>query len=150
MSTRRMAVSILVLCVFSCATTLSQQKPAASAPSGTLEFPVVMQQNVAAGKTPVGAKIRAKLEVATLIDGKVVPRNAVFSGEVIESVAKTPTDPSRLAIRINSVLWKKESRVRHRLPDGVVLPHDRQYRARSAVRAGTTCEEDLERSGAVS
>ncbi|MGA9979641.1 MAG: hypothetical protein WBQ08_13535 [Candidatus Sulfotelmatobacter sp.] len=104
-----MAVSILVLCVFSCATTLSQQKPAASAPSGTLEFPVVMQQNVAAGKTPVGAKIRAKLEVATLIDGKVVPRNAVFSGEVIESVAKTPTDPSRLAIRINSVLWKKES-----------------------------------------
>ncbi len=109
MLTRPVAVSILVLCVFSSVTTLSQQKPEASAPPGTLEFPVVMQQNVAAGKTPVGARIRAKLEVATLIAGKVVPRDAVFSGEVIESAAKTATDPSRLAIRIDSVLWKKGS-----------------------------------------
>ena len=69
----------------------------------------MMQQNVAAGKTPVGAKIQAKLEVATLMDGKVIPRSAVFSGEVIESAAKTATDPSRLAIRIDSVLWKKGS-----------------------------------------
>jgi hypothetical protein len=68
-----------------------------------------MQQNVAAGKTPVGTRIHAKLEVATLISGTVVPRNAVFSGEVIESAAKTATDPSRLAIRIDSVLWKKGS-----------------------------------------
>ena len=69
----------------------------------------MMEQNVAAGKTPVGSKIHAKLEVATLIGGTVVPRNAVFSGEVIESAAKTATDPSRLAIRIDSVLWKKGS-----------------------------------------
>jgi len=105
-----MAVSTLILCVLSCSEILSQQKPAASAvPPGTQEFPVVMQQNVAAGKTPVGSRVQAKLEVATLIDGAVVPRNAVFSGEVIESVAKTATDPSRLAIRIDSVLWKKGS-----------------------------------------
>ena len=110
MSTRTMAVSTLILCVLSCSEILSQQKPAASAvPPGTQEFPVVMQQNVAAGKTPVGSRVQAKLEVATLIDGAVVPRNAVFSGEVIESVAKTATDPSRLAIRIDSVLWKKGS-----------------------------------------
>jgi hypothetical protein len=70
---------------------------------------VVLEQNVAAGKTPVGSKIHAKLEVATLIGGTVVPRNAVFSGEVIESAAKTATDPSRLAIRVDSVLWKKGS-----------------------------------------
>jgi hypothetical protein len=109
MSTRTKAVSILVLCVFPSVRILSQQKPAASANRGTQEFPVVMEQNVAAGKTPVGSKIRAKLEVATLIGGTVVPRNAVFSGEVIESAAKTATDPSRLAIRIDSVLWKKGS-----------------------------------------
>ena len=70
---------------------------------------MVMQQNVAAGKTPVGAKIKAKLEVATLIDGKVIPRSAVFSGEVIDSSAKTATGPSRLAIRMDSVVWKKGS-----------------------------------------
>jgi hypothetical protein len=112
MSTRSRAVAILILfvvIVISSASILSQQKPAASAPPGTQEFPVVMEQNVAAGKTPAGTKIRAKLEVATLIGGTVVPRNAVFSGEVIESAAKTATDPSRLAIRIDSVLWKKGS-----------------------------------------
>jgi hypothetical protein len=109
MLTRTMAVSILVLCVFSSATMLSQQKPEASTSPGTQEFPVVLQQNVAAGKTPVGSKIQAKLEIATLIGGTVIPRNAVFSGEVIESAAKTATDPSRLAIRIDSVLWKKGS-----------------------------------------
>ena len=109
MSTRTMAVFSLVLCVVSTVSIFSQQKPAASAPPGTQEFPVVMQQNVAAGKTPVRSKIHAKLEVATLIGGTVVPRDAVFSGEVIESTAKTPTDPSRLAIRIDSVLWKKGS-----------------------------------------
>ncbi len=105
MSTRTTAVSSLILCVFSSTTILSQQKPAASAPPGVQEFPVVMQQNIAAGKTPVGTKIQAKLEVATFIDGTVVPRNAVFTGEVVESAAKTAADPSRLAIRIDSVLW---------------------------------------------
>jgi hypothetical protein len=33
----------------------------------------------------------------------------VFSGEVIESVAKTKTEPSRLAIRMDSVQWKNGS-----------------------------------------
>src|SRR5580658_2971774 len=110
MLTRTLPVSTLVLfAVLFSATLLGQQKPAASAPPGAQEFPVVMEQNVAAGKTPVGARIKAKLEVATLIDGKVIPRSAVFSGEVIDSAAKTATDPSRLAIRIDSVVWKKGS-----------------------------------------
>jgi hypothetical protein len=110
MVTRALPVSILVLSTFFPTTLLGQAKAApSSAPPGAREFPVVMQQNVTAGKTLVGSKIRAKLEVATLIGGTVVPRNAVFSGEVIESAAKTATDPSRLAIRIDSVLWKKGS-----------------------------------------
>jgi hypothetical protein len=103
------AVATLVLCVSYSAALLGQQPPASSAPAGVQEFPVMLQQSVAAGKTPVGTKIQAKLEVATLVAGTVIPRNAVFSGEVIESVAKTKTEPSRLAIRMDSVQWKAGS-----------------------------------------
>jgi hypothetical protein len=99
----------LVLCVSYSATLIGQQTPAPAAPSGTREFPVNLQQSVTAGKTPVGTKIQAKLGIATLVDGTVVPRSAVFSGEVIESVAKTKTEPSRLAIRMDSVQWKNGS-----------------------------------------
>jgi hypothetical protein len=107
----RHAISTVVL---GCAALLGQQTPAQHAPaasssSGALEFPVVMRQNVAAGTTPVGTKVQAKLAVATLVDGVVVPRDAVFSGEVTESVAKSATDPSRLAIRMDSAQWKKGS-----------------------------------------
>jgi hypothetical protein len=108
MRTQTIAVATLVLCVSSAAL-LGQQPPAPSGPAGVQEFPVMLQQSVAAGKTPVGAKIQAKLEVATLVAGTVIPRNAIFSGEVIESVAKTKTEPSRLAIRMDSVQWKTGS-----------------------------------------
>lgn len=70
---------------------------------------MVFQQSVTAGKTPVGTKIQAKLEVATLVNGSVIPRNAIFSGEVIESAGKTATGPSRLAIRMDSEQWKNGS-----------------------------------------
>jgi hypothetical protein len=36
----------------------------------------------------------------------VIPRNALISGEVIESVAKSGNSPSRLAIRMDSAQWK--------------------------------------------
>ncbi len=73
------------------------------------DFPVILQQDVTAGKTQVGSKIQAKLSIATLVQGKVIPRNATFSGEVTESVAKTKTGPSRLAIRMDSAQWKDGS-----------------------------------------
>ena len=86
-----------------------QLKPAThSSPAGG-EFPAVMRQNVAAGKTPVGTRVEAKLAVATLVNGTVIPKDAILSGEVTESVAKSDTDPSRLAIRMNSVQWKDGS-----------------------------------------
>jgi len=88
---------------------LAQQGQSASSPAAIQEFPVLMQQDVTAGKTPVGTKIQAKLEVATLVRGTVIPKNAVFSGQVIESVAKTKTEPSRLAICMKSVAWKDGS-----------------------------------------
>jgi hypothetical protein len=85
---------------------LAQQQPGSSVAN---EFPVTMRQNVDAGKTPVGTKIQTKLVVATLVSGVVIPRDAVLSGEVTESVAKTKTEPSRLSVRIDSAQWKNGS-----------------------------------------
>src|SRR5271156_5336201 len=82
--------------------------PTPAAPAG-LEFPAIMRQNVTAGKTPAGTKVEAKLTVATLVNGVVVPQDAILSGEVTESVGKSATDPSRLAIRMDSALWKNKS-----------------------------------------
>jgi len=87
----------------------AQSKPQASA-SGYQEFPVTMRQNVIAGKTTVGTKVEAKLTAATFVDGTVIPVGAIFSGEVIESAAKSATDPSRLALRMDSVQWKAGSK----------------------------------------
>ena len=98
------AVFAIVLCA---ARLLSQQTPAA--PSGALELPVIMKQNVVAGTATVGTKIQAKLVLATLVNGAVIPRDAILSGEVTESVKKTATDPSRLSIRIDSAQWKNGS-----------------------------------------
>lgn len=106
MLNRTRAVSILVLGILFSGTLHGQQTPTAPAPSRAQEFPVLMQQSVTAGKTPAGTKVQAKLEVATLVDGTVLPRNAIFSGEVVESVAKTKTDPCRMAIRMDSAQWK--------------------------------------------
>jgi hypothetical protein len=92
--------------VLGSATLLSQPTPAPSSSPAGLEFPVIMRQNVAAGATPIGTKVQAKLVVATLVDGVVVPRDAILLGEVTESVAKSKTDPSRLAIRMDSAQWK--------------------------------------------
>lgn len=67
---------------------------------------MLLESKVIAGKTPVGTRIQAKLCAATLVNGTVIPRNAVFSGEVTQSIAKTATDPSRLGILMDSVQWK--------------------------------------------
>jgi hypothetical protein len=86
-----------------------QTAPPAPNSSAGLEFPVIMRQNVAAGSTPVGTKVEAKLTVATLVSGVVVPEDAILSGEVTDSVAKSASGPSRLAIRMDSVRWKNGS-----------------------------------------
>jgi hypothetical protein len=74
------------------------------------EFPATMRQNVVAGKTPAGTKVEAKLTMATLVKGAVIPEGAIFSGEVVDSKAKSATEPSRLVVRMDTVQWKKESR----------------------------------------
>jgi hypothetical protein len=87
----------------------AQQKSAPQIPSAGVEFPVLMQQKVAAGKTPVGTKVQAKLVIATLVKGAVIPEGAILSGEVTESVAKSATMPSRLGVRMDSAQWKNGS-----------------------------------------
>ncbi len=87
---------------------LSGQAQSPGSPSA-IEFPVVMRQNIVAGKTPVGTKVQAKLVVATLVNGVVVPRDAILSGEITESVRKSASHPSRLTIRMDSADWKKGS-----------------------------------------
>ena len=104
-----LALQRWVITVFCCSTLFGQKLPTVPGSSGMRDFPVVLQQSVTAGKTPVGTVVQAKLEVASLVEGRVIPRNAVFSGEVVESVAKTKTGPSRLAIRMDSVQWKSGS-----------------------------------------
>jgi hypothetical protein len=109
-----MLLTRLVLGVVGSAVLLGQlppptpKSPADTSPT-VREFPVMVEQQVVAGKTPVGTKVMAKLQVATLVNGIVFPRNAIFSGEVLESAAKTKTDPSRLAIRMDSARWKNGS-----------------------------------------
>ncbi len=105
---RTITAKYLVLSVFS-SVLLCQQNPSVPAVHGATEFPAILQQSIVAGKNPVGTKVRAKLQVATLVDGTVFPRNAILSGEVIESMPKTAIDPSRLAIRVDSVQWKNGS-----------------------------------------
>jgi hypothetical protein len=70
------------------------------------ELPIILRQTVEAGKTAVGTKVEARLVMATMINGAVLPRGAVISGEVTESVAKSINSPSRLAIRMDSAQWK--------------------------------------------
>lgn len=110
MLTRTTAVLTLILSLVPCNSILAQQ-PHTNPPATVQEFPVLLHQSVTAGKTLPGTRIQAKLWVATLLDGKVIPRNAVFSGEVVESVAKTATDPSRVSLRMDSVQWKNGSAV---------------------------------------
>ena len=104
----RSLLLMLVLSLVSFAALLSQQKPEATS-SAPQEYPLILEKGVTAGKTAVGTRVQGKLSMATLVNGKVVPRNAVFSGEVVQSNAKTATEPSRLSIRMESVTWKQGS-----------------------------------------
>lgn len=110
MSARTFLVRSVALPVALTSALLSaQSKPPATSPALAQEFPVTMRQSIVAGRTPVGTRVEANLTLATLVNGAVVPVGATFAGEVVESAAKSATTPSRLAIRMDSVQWKKQS-----------------------------------------
>jgi hypothetical protein len=106
MLTKTMAAGHAALAVLLGSALLGQAPSAPTSPSANSEFPVIMRQNVVAGATAVGSQVEARLAVATLVGGVVVPQGAILSGEVIESVAKSVSGPSRLAIRMDSAQWK--------------------------------------------
>jgi hypothetical protein len=81
----------------------------ASSPVAGLEMPVTLRQKIVAGKTPPGTRVQANLVTATLVNGNVIPRNAILSGEILESKAKTQADAARLSIRLDSAQWNKGS-----------------------------------------
>jgi hypothetical protein len=98
-----LAIALTAISVF------AQQKPVPPTPAAGVEFPVLMQQKITAGKSRVGTKIHAKLVIATLVKGTVIPEGAILSGEVTESAAKSATGPSRLGVRMDSAQWKNGS-----------------------------------------
>jgi hypothetical protein len=119
LSRKVLSVLLGLGCCFSVASSgklWAQQGPASlggqppSAPSTTgLEMPLTLRQKLVAGKTEPGTHVQANLVVATLVNGKVIPRNAVLSGEVIESKAKTQSESARLSVRMDSAQWSNGS-----------------------------------------
>jgi hypothetical protein len=99
-------VAIIGFCF---AASMGQQKPPTPSSSALHEFPLVLQQSIESGKATIGTKVQAKLAVATMFEGTVIPRNAVFSGVVIESTPKSAKEPAKLAIRMETVEWKHGS-----------------------------------------
>jgi hypothetical protein len=108
MFTKTLAAHALLTLLLASAA-FGQTKPVSTDSAAGLEFPVIMGQNVRAGATAVGTKVRGKLTLATLVNGVVIPPSAILSGEVIESAPKSATSPSRLAIRMESAQWKNGS-----------------------------------------
>ena len=104
---RRRLLLLIAMIGACCVASIGQQSQSSS--SALREFPVVLQQSVEAGKTPVGTKIQAKLAVATLFHGILIPRDAVVSGVIFESVRKSANTPSRLGIRMENAKWKGEA-----------------------------------------
>jgi hypothetical protein len=104
----RQGLLVQLLVLFSLSL-FSQQTPSAPTAAALQQFPVLFQQSVVAGKTPAGTKIQCKLTAATLVSGTVIPKNAVLSGEVVESLAKAGNGPSRLSLRMDSAQWKTGS-----------------------------------------
>jgi len=105
----RLLVAFLICILVQSAGSSAQKQPRAGSVTGVQEFQVVFESSVTSGKTPAGTKIKARLSMATLLNGTVVPRNAKFSGEVVLSQAKTSNGPSLLSVRMDSVSWKNGS-----------------------------------------
>ncbi len=106
---RRTVLSIACLALLT--SWLQAQAPNRSEASRALteEFPIVLRQKIEAGKTPVGTKVEAKLITATMVRGVIVPRNALFSGEVTRSIARAAEAPSQLAVRMHTLQWRDHS-----------------------------------------
>lgn len=105
MFSRRFFVCVVILA--SCSVLSFTQRPPSPSPHPALhEFPLALQQNIESGKVKIGTKVQARLATATMFRGTVIPRDAVFTGVVIESDAKNEKYPAKIAIRMETAEWK--------------------------------------------
>ena len=105
MLTRSVVVQGAILAFCSVASIGQQKSPPPPSSPVLREFPVVLQQNVEAGKTPAGTKVKGKIAVATQFAGALIPKNAIASGVVVESEPKKGKTGARLSIRLISATW---------------------------------------------
>ena len=104
MFSRRLVIQGAILGFFTAAA-IGQQKSTAPSSPVLREFPVILQQNIEAGKTPAGTKVKGKIAAATQFAGALIPKNAIASGVVVESASKTGKERARLSIRLISATW---------------------------------------------
>lgn len=105
---RTMVAYGLVLTCWSAFSWSQQAQPPSARPT-LHEFALTLQQSLESGKAAIGTKVQARLAAPTKFQGTNIPRNAVFSGVVIESTAKGPKEPAKLAIRMEKAEWKEDS-----------------------------------------
>ena len=137
--------SFVVLVILASTNLVAEQPPNTSASQNHVELPVTLQQKVIAGVTPVGTAIKAKLAIATLVNGIVIPQGATLFGKIEESVKKTEDAVSRLRIKIESASWKKGSAPVNLYFTGCYYPleaampgHDSAGRSTYEASIGTT------------
>src|SRR4051794_11419584 len=88
-----------------CTIVVAQQSKPDPNPQPSVEFPASLQRKIVAGSTAVGTEVRAKLVMATLMDGVVIPQDATIIGHVEQSGIKTSDAPSILRIKFDSAQW---------------------------------------------
>lgn len=108
MVSRRLLIHGAMLALWAAAC-FAQERPKPSAHPALHQFPLTLQQSLESGKATIGTKVQGKLVIATMFQGIVIPRNAVFSGVVVESNAKSEKAPAKLAIRMDTAEWKDRS-----------------------------------------
>ena len=73
------------------------------------EFPATLSQTVEAGKTAAGTAVSARLMMATLVNGVVVPEGATLNGVVEVSAGRSESQPARIKIRMTQAIWKERA-----------------------------------------
>jgi hypothetical protein len=107
-----------------------------------LEFPLELRQKIVAGQTPAGSAVEAKLVIATLVRGVVIPEGAMFSGTVEESVARAGNTPSRLRIHITAAKWNAGSMTVNLYITNTCYPHRRSALEKEDSLSGLQKRQD--------
>jgi hypothetical protein len=94
----------------------------ARTPRERIEFPLRLKSKIIAGKTPVGSAVEGTLVMATLVNGVVIPENAVFTGVIQESVKHEGNAPSRIRVHVTAAKWSGKSMAVELYATGHIYP----------------------------